>query len=216
MAEETAEKKAPSPFLCVPADKLTEIPAAASARLTWTGSDGATIDYVSTAAHVEVRDDNGVLIGRMFSLAFTAVDAEGNADRTRPITFAYNGGPGCASVPIDFGGIGPKRVATDGTNHVRADAPVEDNPETLLRDSDIVFLDALGTGWSVLADDADPKKVFCTDGDADAFARAICAWLTENGRWSSPLYIFGESYGTVRNSVLMRLLGERGDRKSVV
>ena len=210
MAEETAEKKAPSPFLCVPADKLTEIPAAASARLTWTGSDGATIDFVSTAAHVEVRDDNGVLIGRMFSLAFTAVDAEGNADRTRPITFAYNGGPGCASVPIDFGGIGPKRVATDGTNHVRADAPVEDNPETLLRDSDIVFLDALGTGWSVLADDADPKKVFCTDGDADAFARAICAWLTENGRWSSPLYIFGESYGTVRNSVLMRLLGERG------
>ena len=114
MAEETAEKKAASPFLCVPADKLTEIPAAASARLTWTGSDGETIDYISTAAHVEVRDDNGVLLGRMFSLAFTAVDAEGNADRTRPITFAYNGGPGCASVPIDFGGIGPKRVATDG------------------------------------------------------------------------------------------------------
>ena len=196
-------------YASVPADRAAEIPAPTSARLTW--SDGeCSLDYEATAAHLEVRDDAGVLLGRMFSLSYVAVDGEGRADPSRPVTFAYNGGPGSSSVPINFGGIGPRRVATDGVSHLRADAPVEDNPHTLLAESDVVFLDALGTGWSVLAEDADPKKLFCTDGDADAFARAICAWLTENGRWSSPLYLFGESYGTVRNAVLMRLLGERG------
>ncbi|OUO33730.1 peptidase S10 [Olsenella sp. An290] len=196
-------------YASVPADRATDVPAPASARLAWTDGE-RTIDYEATAAHLEVRDDAGVLLGRMFSLSYVAVDGEGRADASRPVTFAYNGGPGSCSVPVNFGGIGPRRVATDGVSHVRADAPVEDNPHTLLVESDVVFLDALGTGWSVLAEDADPKKIFCTDGDADAFARAICAWLTENGRWSSPLYLFGESYGTVRNAVLMRLLAERG------
>lgn len=217
MADEKSEAKAPAEtggavkgtYACVPADRAGDVPEAASARLTWTDGE-RSIDYEARATHLEVRDDAGVLLGRMFSLSYVAVDAEGRPDPTRPVTFAYNGGPGSSSVPINFGGIGPRRVATDGVRHVRADAPVEDNPHTLLAESDVVFLDALGTGWSVLAEDADPKKLFCTDGDADAFARAICAWLTENGRWSSPLYLFGESYGTVRNAVLMRLLGERG------
>lgn len=196
-------------YASVPADRAAGVPEPASARLTWTDGE-RSIDYEARAAHLDVRDDAGVLLGRMFSVSYVAVDGEGRADASRPVTFAYNGGPGSSSVPINLGGIGPRRVATDGVSHLRADAPIEDNPHTLLAESDVVFLDALGTGWSVLAEDADPKKVFCTDGDADAFARAICAWLTENGRWSSPLYLFGESYGTVRNSVLMRLLGERG------
>lgn len=196
-------------FAIVGAQRSTEVAEPASARLSW--SDGErTLAYEARAAHLDVRDDAGALLGRMFSLSYVAVDDEGRADLGRPVTFAYNGGPGSSSVPINFGGIGPRRVATCGTGHLRADAPVEDNPHTLLAESDVVFLDALGTGWSVLAEDADPKAIFCTDGDADAFARAICAWLTENGRWSSPLYLFGESYGTVRNAVLMRLLGERG------
>ena len=217
MSDEKSEAKAPTEaggavrgvYASVPADRATGVPEAASARLAWTDGE-RSLEYEARAAHLEVRDDAGVLLGRMFSLSYVAVDAEGRPDASRPVTFAYNGGPGSSSVPINFGGIGPRRVATDGVRHVRADAPVEDNPHTLLLDSDVVFLDALGTGWSVLAEDADPKKIFCTDGDADAFARAICAWLTENGRWSSPLYLFGESYGTVRNAALMRLLGERG------
>ncbi len=68
------------------------------------------------------------------------------------------------------------------------------------------------TRWAPVLDataDADTKKVFGTDGDADAFCRAITTWLEENGRWGSPVYLFGESYGTVRNAILMRLLGER-------
>lgn len=217
MAEERNESAAPAAatgpvrgvYASVPADRSGDVPEAASARFSWTDGE-RRLDYEARAAHLDVRDDAGALLGRMFSLSYVALDAEGHANPSRPVTFAYNGGPGSSSVPINFGGIGPRRVATDGVRHVRADAPVEDNPHTLLADSDLVFLDALGTGWSVLAEDADPKKLFCTDGDADAFARAICAWLTENGRWSSPLYLFGESYGTVRNAVLMRLLGERG------
>ena len=210
MAEETAEKKAKPEFLSVAADNALEVPATATADLVWHGTDGGEIAYRATAAHVDVRDDAGTLIGKMFSLAYAALDADGAVDSARPVTFAYNGGPGSASVPINFGGIGPKRVATDGLNHLHADAPLEDNPETLLRDSDLVFLDALGTGWSRFAEGADTKAVFGIDGDADAFARAICTWLEENRRWSSPVYLFGESYGTVRNAVLMRVLGERG------
>ena len=145
----------------------------------------------------------------MFTLSYVAVDAEGQPNAARPVTFAYNGGPGSASVPINFGGIGPRRVETDGTNHLAASAQVADNPHTLLKDSDLVFLDALGTGWSVVADDCDPTTVFSVDGDADAFARAIMDWLEKNHRWSSPIYLFGESYGTFRNAVLMRLLGEK-------
>ena len=209
MADETTNKPQPE-FLGVSEDRKLEVPAAASKQLTWTGANGETIDYKATAAHVEVRDDAGSLVGMMFSLSYISVDEGGNPDRTRPVTFAYNGGPGSASVPINFGGIGPKHVVTDGLNHLRADAAVEDNPETLLRESDLVFLDALGTGWSRIAEGADTKKIFGIDGDADTFARAIIAWLEENRRWSSPVYIFGESYGTIRNAVLMRLLGERG------
>ena len=209
MADETTTTKAKPEFLGIAENRALEVPAAASKRLTWTGANGETIDYMATAGHVEVRDDAGTLIGMMFALSYVAVDAEGNPCRNRPVTFAYNGGPGSASVPINFGGIGPKRVATDGVNHLRADAEVQDNPETLLRETDLVFLDALGTGWSRLAEGTDPKSVFGVDGDADAFARAICAWIEENDRWASPIYLFGESYGTVRNAVLMRLLGER-------
>ena len=204
-----AAKAAANPFAGCAPERSCGVPAPASARLTW--SDGErTIGYTSTAAHLDVRDDAGVLLGKMFSLSFMATGEDGSADAARPVTFAFNGGPGSSSVPIDFGGIGPRRVKTDGCNHVRMDAPVEDNPSTILPDTDIVFLDALGTGWSVVADDADHSKIFSIDGDADAFARAICDWLEKNGRWSSPLYLFGESYGTIRNSVLMRILGERG------
>lgn len=196
-------------FMTVPADARLKTPEPASAHLSWEGSGshaGERIDYVATAAHLDVRGDTGALVGKMFSLSYVA-DGEDPAER--PVTFAYNGGPGCASVPINFGGIGPRRVVTEGCDHLGTPIRVEDNPYTLLRQTDLVFLDALGTGWSSVAEGADTSKVFGVDGDADAFCRAITTWLEENGRWQSPVYLFGESYGTVRNAVLMRLLGER-------
>lgn len=185
-------------------ERSCPVPEPASARLVWScGSE--SIDYEARASHIDVREDGGALIGRMFSLAYVAQGEEG----ARPVTFCYNGGPGCASVPINFGGIGPRRVETDGTRHMATPGVVRDNPQTLLRQSDLVFLDALGTGWSPLAEGVDGKVAWGVDQDADMFARAIKQWLEDNGRWGSPVYLFGESYGTVRNAVLMRLLGER-------
>lgn len=193
----------------VPADRVTSVPEPASAHLSWSLGAG-TLGYTATAAHLDVRDDAGNLLGKMFSISYVA---DGQADiAARPVTFCYNGGPGCASVPVNFGGIGPRRVATDGTRPLTCPPQVEDNPYTLLPQSDLVFLDALGTGWSTVADGVANDAVFGVDGDADCFSRAIQRWLEENGRWGSPVYLFGESYGTVRNAVLMRVLGEHDVR----
>jgi carboxypeptidase C (cathepsin A) len=196
-------------FWAAKASATLPVPEPASLRMSWQAHD-AQIDYLTTAGHLDVRQDTGKLTAQMFYLSYIAVDGEGKADPTRPLTFLFNGGPACASVPIDFGGFGPLRVKTNGTSHLAASAAVEDNPHTLLKHSDLVFLDAPGTGFSPVATDADPKALFGIDGDADAFCRAITDYLEREGRWESPLYLLGESYGTTRNAVLMRLLGERG------
>lgn len=111
---------------------------------------------------------------------------------------------------VCIGGQGPHRVPTDGFKHLKNTCPLEDNPYTLLQVSDLVFIDAPGTGYSHVAKGYDPKKVWGVDGDGDAFARAIIAWLNEHEAWDRPLYLYGESYGTTRAAVVYRLLGERG------
>lgn len=192
------------------------LPASVTRRLTWNGGS-KPFDYDASAGSVDIREDDGTLLGTMFYLGYDKVARDGAApDRTRPVTFCYNGGPGSSSVPVNFGGVGPVRVVPDGTNHLGMHPHVEDNPHTLLRESDLVFLDALGTGWSRVAPGVDKKKVWGVDADANVFARAIVAWLDEHNRWSSPVYLFGESYGTVRNAVTMRVLSRRGvDLKGV-
>lgn len=188
-----------------------EVPEPKSAPLAWQAG-GERIEYVATAGHLPVYDAKRTLAGRMFYVSYAATQVNGAAvdARNRPVTFCYNGGPGSSSVPINFGGLGPRRVATQGCDFVGAGAQVQDNPGTLLRQSDLVFLDALGTGWSFVADGYDATSVYGVDGDARAFCSAICEWLERNNRWGSPVYLYGESYGTARNAVLMRYLGEAG------
>ena len=187
------------------------MPEQKSAALVWQVG-GERIDYVATAGHVAVTDAERALAGHMFYVSYAATQVNGAAvgARSRPVTFCYNGGPGSSSVPINFGGLGPRRVATQGCGFVGAGATVQDNPGTLLRQSDLVFLDALGTGWSLVAEGYDATAVYGVDGDARAFCSAICEWLERNNRWGSPVYLYGESYGTARNAVLMRYLGEAG------
>ncbi|MGN0287685.1 MAG: S10 family peptidase [Atopobiaceae bacterium] len=195
-------------FPTVPASPQLPLSAPAQKRMSW--SDGQRfMDYLVSVGYLDVRKDTGALEGKMFSITYERL-SDGQPDRSRPVTFCYNGGPGCASVPVNFGGFGPKRVPTDGVRHLPSSTHAQDNPYTLLVDSDLVFLDALGTGYSPLAQGTDPKDVFGVDGDADAFCRAITDWLESHQRWDSPVYLLGESYGTVRNAVLMRLMGERG------
>lgn len=188
-------------------EPLEPVPATAAKDYVWTGPDGATINYTATAEMVPVREDDGTLIGHMFMLSQVS-DASDKSDR--PVTFCWNGGPGGASYMVNIGGMGAVRVKTDGMAHLTGVGEVEDNPDTLLPSSDLVFIDAFGTGYSHIAPGFDAKKVWGVDGDGDAFTRGIIVWLTEHKRFNSPIYLYGESYGTMRNAVVYRLLGEHG------
>jgi carboxypeptidase C (cathepsin A) len=125
----------------------------------------------------------------------------------RPITFLFNGGPGSSTVWLHMGAFGPKRVVTANDSHSPA-APykIVDNDYSLLDASDLVFVDAPGTGFSHLRGTDKEKAFYGVDEDAHAFANFIVEFLSRHGRWNSPKYLFGESYGTTRASVLAYIL----------
>ena len=150
------------------------------------------------------KPDDQPATSRIFYAAYIK---KGPADPTRPITFLYNGGPGSATMYLHMGAFGPKRIVTpDGEHKLAAPYPLVDNQYSLLDVSDLVFIDAPGTGFSrVLGKDAG-KAFWGTDEDAHAFDRFIRRFLTKYDRWNSPKYIFGESYGTTRSAVLSRML----------
>ncbi|HEY2712878.1 MAG TPA: hypothetical protein VGI60_10215 [Chthoniobacterales bacterium] len=143
----------------------------------------------------------------MFYVAYTRQDAEPDK---RPITFLYNGGPGSSSVWLHMGAFGPRRVITADNSHTPA-APyqVVNNDFSLLDASDLVFVDAPGTGFSRIAGKNKKKEFYGVDQDAHAFAEFIVAYLSKYGRWNSPKYLFGESYGTPRSAVLSNLLEDK-------
>ena len=128
----------------------------------------------------------------------------------RPITFLYNGGPGSATVWLHMGSLGPKHVVTASDTHLPgAPYTLIDNPNTLLDVSDLVFIDMPGTGFGRLLG-KDPGKAFWgLDQDASAYTRFIARFLSKYGRWNSPKYLFGESYGTTRSAVLAADLQRR-------
>ena len=182
------------------------VPEAATKDFTWSNGK-QTLKYAATAECLPLHEDGGTLIGHMFALSYVT-DQKDKTDR--PVTFCWNGGPGGSSFMVNVGGMGPRHVPISSQQQLGCPTQPEDNPWTILPSSDLVYLDAMGTGYSKVAEGYDPKKVWGVDGDADAFARGIAAWLSAHERWNAPLYLYGESYGTMRNSVLMRVLGERG------
>jgi carboxypeptidase C (cathepsin A) len=145
----------------------------------------------------------------MFYVAYNKQHAE--ADK-RAVTFLFNGGPGSSTVWLHMGAFGPRRVITADNSHTAA-APyqVVNNDYSLLDASDLVFVDAPGTGFSRIAGKNKEKEFYGVDPDAHAFAEFIVAYLTKYGRWNSPKYIFGESYGTPRSAVLVNLLEHEYD-----
>lgn len=166
--------------------------------------DGHTIAYTATAGTIMIKTDKGQPEASVFYIAYTEDGA--NAEH-RPITFLYNGGPGCATVPLDMGALGPRRVEfpNDAPN---AGPPYHlvNNQYSLLDKSDLVFIDAPGTGYSRLMPKIDPKTVYGVDQDAAAFGQFIYKYVTHNGRWNSPKFLLGESYGTPRSAVLVNYL----------
>jgi carboxypeptidase C (cathepsin A) len=142
----------------------------------------------------------------MFYVAYNKKNVE--ADK-RPVTFLFNGGPGSSTVWLHMGAFGPKRVITaDDTHTAAAPYQVVNNDYSLLDASDLVFVDAPGTGFSRIAGKNKEKEFYGVDADAHAFAEFIVAYLSKYGRWNSPKYIFGESYGTPRSAVLVNLLAQ--------
>jgi carboxypeptidase C (cathepsin A) len=128
-------------------------------------------------------------------------------DPRRPVTFLYNGGPGSSTVWLHMGAFGPKRVVTaDDTHSPAAPYRLVDNEYTLLDTSDLVFIDAPGTGFGHLRGTDKEKAFFGVDQDAHAFANFIVEFLSRHNRWNSPKYLFGESYGTTRSAALANIL----------
>jgi len=141
---------------------------------------------------------------RMFYVAYFKKDATAEQ---RPLTFLYNGGPGSATMWLHMGSFGPRRVVTPDTEHQEgAPYKIVDNEYSLLDVSDVVFIDAPGTGLSRIFGKDKEKAFWGVDPDAHAFDRFIRKFLTKYDRWNSPKYLLGESYGTPRSAVLSALL----------
>lgn len=145
----------------------------------------------------------------MFYVAYFKSD---NKSAPRPLTFLYNGGPGSSTVWLHMGAFGPRRVVTaDDTHTPAAPYSIVSNEYSLLDVSDLVFVDAPGTGFSRLAGKDKEKNFYGVDEDAWAFSDFIVQFLAKYSRWNSPKYLFGESYGTTRSAVLSNLLETERD-----
>jgi carboxypeptidase C (cathepsin A) len=138
---------------------------------------------------------------------YVAYFKKGAQPETRPLMFLYNGGPGSSTMWLHMGSFGPRRVVTTDTQHdPGAPYKLASNPYSLLDASDLVFIDAPGTGFSRITGKDKEKAFWGTDQDAHAFERFIRRFLTKFDRWNSPKYLFGESYGTPRSAVLSAML----------
>ena len=170
--------------------------------------DGRAIAYKATAGTLLIKDDKGKPTVSMFYVAYTVDD--GKAGK-RPVTFMYNGGPGSSTMWLHMGSFGPVRVANRGDQPIPP-PPYDTVPNeySLLDKTDLVFIDAPGTGWSQLVGAAKGKDYYGVDQDAAAFAKFITRYVGDNHRWNSPKFLFGESYGTTRSAVLAKVLQEQG------
>jgi carboxypeptidase C (cathepsin A) len=176
---------------------------------------GRRISYVVTPGTLTLRDDEGAPIASMFYVAYVADRAKDAPDR--PITFLFNGGPGSSSMWLHMGSFAPIRVETPTTN-TAGPAPfrIVPNSQSLIDRTDLVFIDAIGTGLSRPLGKAKGPDFWGVDPDIDAFAKGIQRYLTLNNRWNSPKYLLGESYGTLRAAGLVRTLQERGTQMNGV
>jgi carboxypeptidase C (cathepsin A) len=170
---------------------------------------GRPIPYTATAGTLTLRDDDGKPIASMFYVAYVADHAPGAPPR--PVTFLYNGGPGSASMWLHMGSFAPVRVrAPNVTNMAPAPYPYGPNPDSLIDKTDMVFLDAIGAGYSRPLGDTKGTEFWGVDQDIDAFARGITRYVSINHRWDSPKFLFGESYGTTRSAGLVYALQSQG------
>jgi carboxypeptidase C (cathepsin A) len=171
--------------------------------------NGRTLNYTATAGFMPLKNDQGEIEANLFYVAYTLDGVQDIA--RRPLLFAFNGGPGSASVWLHMGCIGPRRVRMKDDGDLPA-APYQlvDNDQTWLDQADLVFVDPVGTGYSRAANDILKRRFNSLQGDIQSVGQFIELYLGRNDRWSSPLFLAGESYGTTRAASLSGYLIEHG------
>jgi carboxypeptidase C (cathepsin A) len=166
-------------------------------------------DWDDVPQNADPDPKNKAAEASMFYVAYFKSDTKG---APRPVTFLFNGGPGSSTVWLHMGAFGPKRVVTaDDTHTAAAPYSIVNNEYSLLDVCDLVFVDAPGTGFSRLSGKDREKAFYGVDQDAWAFSDFIVQFLAKYGRWNSPKYLFGESYGTTRSAVLSNVLETERD-----
>jgi len=164
-----------------------------------------TLPYVAVAETTLLRNDEGEPEAEFFTISYLV---EGATPGERPVTFAFNGGPGSASIWLHMGLLGPKlvQVPSNGEPAGAPPYPVIPNAHSLLQVSDLVFIDPIGTGFSRVVGKGDSADHWGVDEDAASVARFIRRYVADKGRWASPKYVLGESYGGIRGPLLVREL----------
>jgi carboxypeptidase C (cathepsin A) len=171
--------------------------------------NGSPLNYTATAGHLTAKNiSSGAPEASFFYVAYTLDNRDA---ATRPVTFFYNGGPGSATVWLHLGSFGPKRLATgDPATTAATPFPLVDNAESLLDLTDLVFVDAVGSGLSEAIAPNNNQTFWGVDVDAAVFRDFVMRYLAINNRTASPKFLFGESYGTTRSAVLAHLLESAG------
>jgi carboxypeptidase C (cathepsin A) len=164
--------------------------------------DGQVVKYTATAGWLIMKDDKDKPIARF---GYTAYTRDGTRDLSRrPVMFAYNGGPGSSSIWLHMGILGPRRVVVNDQGYAPPPPAVSvDNAYTVLDATDIVMIDPVGTGFSKPLGDAKPADFWGVDQDIKSVGQFIKRYVSENGRWASPKYLLGESYGGMRSAALV-------------
>ena len=169
---------------------------------------GKDYPYTARAGTIALENEKDETTAPMFYTAFTA---DGADPHTRPVTFLYNGGPGSSTIWLRMGSFGPVRVSVgDGAPTPSAPFGLNSNQYSLLDRTDLVFVDAPGTGFSRIVGAGKPKDFYGVDPDVRAFSQFVSRYLTTFNRWNSPKFLFGESYGTPRSAMLVNALQRQG------
>jgi len=165
---------------------------------------GQKVNYSATIAETVLKGEDGTPKAAVVTTSYVKEPR----DPSRPVTFLFNGGPGSGSVWLQMGAFGPKRVAipSDARDDGAPPYPLLDNPDSLLDVTDLVFIDPPGTGFSRLIGKTEPKEFYGVTADAKAVAVVIRRWLNDHGRWASPKFLGGESYGTTRSAAVVNEL----------
>ncbi|GAA1970887.1 peptidase S10 [Terrabacter lapilli] len=174
-----------------------------------------SLRYAATTGRIVLREEehkDGTFGGHKAraELSLTSYVLDGADARSRPVTFAFNGGPGSSSVWLHLGLLGPRRVVSGDVGTLEPPPyDLVDNPESLLAVSDLVFIDPMSTGYSRAVEGGKPGEYHGYQKDVESVAELIRLWTSRNGRWMSPKFLAGESYGTLRGAALAEHLQSR-------